>query len=308
MKLIPSFFKQIVVVFICNFFLLTVIHAQKNGILPLTGMKFFSEGITSKALEVKIDGTPLMSNRIPLNREIEISIQQPEGFTVNVNKTMFASAEVMVLSPRGEILLKDPNALLKNYPNGFTAKDLNNFSIKFGIGTELMKGNFNGVLKIRLYDMAGKGQMRLEMPVTFARPGEPLQVSKTINAIKSAGGVNGKINGLTSNGMLVNIDTTIKVSPKMAYTSMNISNIVGSSISGIFSGKENFWVYDSDLNEVKITDILLKQVKGALEDDIIDYTLKIPYRLKTNKLKSYFVRFRWESTDKKQLIDVVVVN
>ena len=67
---------------------------------------------------------------------------------------------------------------------------------------------------------------------------------------------------------------------------MNISNIVGSSIAGVFEGKENFWVYDSELNEIKITDILLKQVKGALEDDIIDYTLKIPYRLKTNKLKS----------------------
>lgn len=78
-----------------------------------------------------------------------------------------------------------------------------------------MKGNISGVLKIRLYDMAGKGQMRLEMPVTFARPGEPMQVSKTVNAIKSAGAVNGKINGLTSNGMLVNIDTTIKVSPKL---------------------------------------------------------------------------------------------
>ena len=89
---------------------------------------------------------------------------------------------------------------------------------------------------------------------------------------------------------------------------MNISNIVGSSIAGIFEGKENFWVYESDLNEIKITDILLKRVKGAMEDEIVDYTLKISYRLKTNKFKSYFVRFRWESSDKKQLIDVVVVN
>ncbi len=93
----------------------------------------------------------------------------------------------------------------------------------------------------------------------------------------------------------------------MAYTSMDITNIEGSSITGIFQGKENFWVYDSDLNEIKITDILLKQVNGAMENNNVDYTLKIPFRLKSNKAnKPYTVRFRWEGPDKKQIIDVVV--
>lgn len=94
----------------------------------------------------------------------------------------------------------------------------------------------------------------------------------------------------------------------MAYTSLDISNIEGSSISDIFSGKENFWVYDSELNEVKITDMLLKQVKGALENNNVSYTLKIPYRPKTSIAKLYTVRFRWESPDKTQVIDVVVNN
>ena len=106
--------------------------------------------------------------------------------------------------------------------------------------------------------------------------------------------------------MLVAIDTTIKVAPKMAYTSLDISSIEGSSISGIFQGKESFWVYDNNLNEIKITDMLLKQVKGAMENNNVDYTLKIPYRLKSSPGKVYTVRFRWESSDKKQVIDVVV--
>ena len=76
--------------------------------------------------------------------------------------------------------------------------------------------------------------------------------------------------------MSVQVDTSIKVSPKMAYTSMDISNIEGSSLSEMFQGKETFWVYDSDLNEVKITDQLLKKVKGALENNTVNYTLKIP--------------------------------
>ena len=75
----------------------------------------------------------------------------------------------------------------------------------------------------------------------------------------------------------------------------------------MFDGKESFWVYDSDLNEVKISDILLKQVKGAMENDMVDYTLKIPYRLKAKPVKLYTVRFRWESPDKTQVIDIVVI-
>ena len=282
--------------------------AQKNGILPLTGMKFFNEGIAATSIDIKIDGAQLLSNRIPLNKEIEIRLLQPAGFATDNNKTMFAGAEVIVLSPRGEVLLNNPNVFLKSYSNGFYAKDLNNFSIKLGIGTDLMRGNFSGLLKVRLYDLKGKNQLRLEIPVSFAKPGEPLQVSKSAKNIKSNTGAYGMINGLQAKDMLVNVDTTIKVSPKMAYTSMDISNIEGSSLSEIFQGKESFWVYDSELNEVKITDILLKKVKGAMENNTVNCTLKIPYRLKSNYAKLYTVRYRWESADKSQVIDVVVKN
>lgn len=282
--------------------------AQKNGVLPLTGMKFFSEGIAANSIDIKIDGAQLLNNRIPLNKEIQISLPQPSGFTADNAKVMYAGAELMVLGPRGEVLMNNPNAFLQSYSKGFSAKDLNTFGVKFGIGSDLMKGNQVGILKIRLYDLKGKNQLRLELPVSFARAGEQLLLSKNVKNIKSNGTANGIINGLDAKDMLVNVDTTIKVAPKMAYTSVDISNIEGSSLSEIFSGKETFWVYDSDLNEVKITEILLKKVKGAMENNSVNCTLKIPYRLKTNIAKLYTVRYRWEGANKSQVIDVVVKN
>jgi len=308
MKANPQFYCRLAIITAGCFLFLNNSFAQKNGVLPLSGMKFFSEGIAANSIDIKIDGAQLLSNRLPLNKEIEIRLQQASGFTPDNAQTMFAGAEVIVLSPRGEVLLKNPNALLTSYSKGFYAKDLNAFSVKFGIGTDLMKGNLGGVLKVRLYDLKGKNQLRLEIPVSFARPGESLQISKTAKTIKANTGVNGIINGLQAKDMQVNVDTTIKVAPKMAYTSMDISNIEGSSLSEIFSGKETFWVYDGDLNEVKITDILLKKVKGAMENNTVNCTLKIPYRLKTNNSKMYTVRYRWESLDKSQVIDVVVRN
>ncbi len=300
--------KALLFIFFFSSALINKSHAQ-NGIIPLSGMKFFFEGITAKTIQLKIDGSQLLSNRVPLNKEIEINLDQLAGFVqAPNNKTMYAGAELTVLSPRGEVLIKNPDLLIKNYANGFYANQLKNFSIKFGIGADIVKNNLNGILKLRLFDAKGKNQLRLEIPVTFARPGEILQVSKTVKSIKANDGVNGFINGLQAKNMSVQVDTTIKVAPKMAYTSMDISNIEGSSLSEMFQGKETFWVYDSDLNEVKITDQLLKKVKGALENNTVNYTLKIPYRLKSNYAKLYTVRYRWEGQDKRQIIDVVVKN
>lgn len=305
MKIQANFCKQILLLVTSCFLLVNTGIAQNNGILPLTGLRYFKEGISVKNIDVKIDGAQLLSNRVPLNKEIEIALQQPTGFSENNLKIVFAAAEVIILSPGGEILSTEPNILLKNQSTGFPVKDMATFSLKFNINAGLLKTNFNGTVKLRLYDLKSKNQLRLEMPVVFAKPGEKLQVSKIAKSIKSANGVTGMMNGLKAKSMLVMVDTTIKVAPKMAYTSMDITSIEGSSISGIFEGKENFWVYDDALNEVKITDMLLKQVKGAMENNTVDYTLKIPYRLKNTSAKLYTVRYRWESPDKRQLIDIV---
>lgn len=304
---LPGLSKFLTLIF--SFFVFSAVaETPKNGILPLTGLKFFCEGINVHSMDVLINGAQLMSNRIPLNREIEITMQQPAGFTADSRQVMFAGAEVTILSPRGEVLLQNPNVLLQQYSKGFNAGDLKNFSIKFGIGADLMKGNFNGLVKIRLFDLKSKNQLRMDFPVTFAKPGEPLQVSKTTKTISSNyKGVVAVISGLQAKNLQVKVDTSIKVAPRMAYTSLDISKIEGSSLTDIFQGKENFWVYDSNLNEVKITEILLKQVKSAMENNFVDYTLKIPYRVKfPNPDKLYTVRFRWESADKSQVIDVVV--
>ncbi len=297
--------KQLFILFVAVFFVKNNSFAQSNGILPLSGIRYFKEGIWAKSIDVKIDGAWLLGNRLPLNKEIEISLQQPSGFIADINKTVFAAAEFILESAKGELILKNPNVFLLNETKGFAAKDFKTLSIKFGINEELMKYNSNCLIRIRVYDLKGKNQLRLEFPVNIIRYGEAVQLSKSVNLVKSPSGSTCLIAGLTAKNMLVSVDTTIKVSPNMAYTSLDIFKILGTSLGGIFQGKENFWVYDNGLNEIKISDILLKQVGGALEDNDIDYTLKIPYRLKKVAGKSYTVRFRWQSADKSQVIDVV---
>jgi hypothetical protein len=114
------------------------------------------------------------------------------------------------------------------------------------------------------------------------------------------------VSGVKAFRMYFKIDTTIRVNAKTAFASIEIVGITGTSLGGVFDGKEKFWVYDNRLNEIRITDMLLKEVGGAMENNDVNYTLKVPFRLKQAPPKGYIVRFRWESGDKSQVIDVVV--
>ena len=281
--------------------------AQNAGILPLTGIRYYKEGVWAKSIDVKLDGSLLLSNKIPLNKEVEFVLQQPTGFTADKKKISYPAAELTLTTVKGDVLLITPNLLLKNETTGFAPKDLKALNMKCILTADLVKSNNNIIAKLRVFDLKGKNQLRLEFPISFmVRSGEALQLAKAVTQIKSPPNSMLLVSGVKAKTMYLSVDTTIKVDPKMAYASLDITGIVGTSLGGIFAGKESFWVYDADFKEIKINAILLKQVGGAMEDNDVDYTLKIPFRLKTAPPKGYTVRFRWESADKSQVIDAVV--
>jgi len=105
---------------------------------------------------------------------------------------------------------------------------------------------------------------------------------------------------------IIMIDTTIKVSPKMAYMSIDMHGITGSSLAEMLAGNTYFWVTDKKGTNIKIGDKFLKRIKSAMETNDINFTAKIPFRIKTDIKNEYTVRFRWESKDRKKLIDFTV--
>ncbi len=297
--------KSFYILFAVVFFLVNNSGAQDRGILALSGARFFQEGIGAKAIELKTDGSFLLSNKIPLAKEIEVRLQLPGGFTEE-RKTVFAAAEFEIVSLKAAILYKSPNLFKDNEVKGFPSGSLKELVVIVPLRADLIKADPGCIVKIRFYDLKSKNQLRIEFPVTIARPGESLQLSKTVNEVKTSVPLNAALVGVKIKAVNVTLDTSIRVNPKMAYASLDMTDIEGTTLGEVLSGKESYWVYDNDLNEVKTTDKQLKQVKGAMEDNFVDYLSKIPFRLKTVSGKKYFVRFRWESSDKRKVIDIVV--
>jgi len=123
--MLKRFFTLSVGYFCC----LTVCMAQKKGMLPLTGLQYYEEGISTQSMAVKINGQQLYGNRIPLNQEIEFSFQQPLGISADKKKNYFLGAEYSLLSANGNVLLTNPNLLSVNEAKGFTAKDLKSIAV-----------------------------------------------------------------------------------------------------------------------------------------------------------------------------------
>jgi hypothetical protein len=279
--------------------------AQSNGILPFTGIQYFNEGLNARYAEVSIDGSTLLSNRIPANKEFILKVQLPSGFTEDAAKKVFPGVEITVLSAKRLALATLPNPLKDMEKTGFAVNSFKDLPLKLNLQSQWLKNESECIVQIRLYDLKSKKQMRLLFAVSIASPSEPLAISKLSTYIKTSDESMGLSNALKMNVATIMVDTSIRVAPTNAYLSIDIPGITGTNMNEVLSGKNTFWVYDKNLNEVKITDKLLKKVGGSMEDNLVNLTVKIPYRLKTNLSKGYTIRFRWESTDRKKIIDIV---
>lgn len=279
--------------------------AQNNGIFPLTGMRYFKGGIWAKSIAVKMRGNQLYGNRIPLDSAIQLVLEQPTGFVPDPKKNVFAAAELSLISSKGEVVWQVPN-LLSATANGFAPKDLKSFVINFTLPEGHVQPNSNCIVRIRIYDLKSKNQLQLDYPVSIAYPREKIPFTKSIQTIKSPPGAAFMTTNLGAKGMTISVDTLVGVAPDMAYLHLEVLKINGTDIISLLQGKETFWVYDSDFNEIRYKQIMLKNVGGALEGGNVNCTLRIPFRPKAVKTKGYWVRYRWESPDKSQVFDIVV--
>ena len=215
-------------------------NAQNKGMLPLTGMRYVKEGIWAKMIVVKINGEQLYGNRIPWNKEIEVSLQEPTGFTADKKKIVYAGAEFNLFSAKGDLLLKNPNLFLLNEAKGFVPKDYKSLSMKIGIPEGLIQPNSKGVIKIRVYDLKGKNQLTLEYPIVIAYPRETIPFTKLILPLVSPAGSVAMVTGMKAKNLAVSIDTLVSTNPLMAYMKLEISKIDGTDIVGLLQGRKLF--------------------------------------------------------------------
>lgn len=277
----------------------------QNTILPLTGAKIFSNGLSAKSIEISIDGYILTSDLAPINKEVVFKLLVPKGFVTDATKKSFPAAEVTITSMAGVLLGKTADAYAASGSGGFTADKFKELIIKTGLDASIIKSNTAVNISITLTDKKSKNNLKIIFPVKIATASQGLKASAGVTQVKTEDNDILYANNLKIKKADAETDNEIKVNPLLSYGSLELKEITGASLDEIAGGKESYFVYDTkSLEQIKKTDKLLKRIKGSLEGDVSSYLLKIPYKLKTDKA-AYIVRFRWESKDGKRIIDGV---
>ena len=273
---------------------------QNTGMLPITGIHYFKDGLSAKFISTKMNGQYLMNNRIPPNTAIEVNLQQLSGFTTDKKKNIFPAARYCLLSGKGDTILSMANLLLDHPGIGFTPKELvKGLSFIFSIKEGLVQPNSKCMIGIVLYDQLKNSQLRLEYPLVIAYPREPIFLSPAAPQIlKSPPGSTVMAFGLSVKNIEFTVDTAISYNPKLAYMHLEVTKLGGVDVISMLQGKENYWVYDTLYKEINIKEKVLKDAGGAMGTGSVNCSIKIPFRLKKDRPKGYLVRYRWDGPDK----------
>lgn len=304
-----------------------LVTAQKTGSLPGNGVRYFYEGITAKKVEVKVEGKDLKTSKIPLGKYVDFFIISPEGFLADADKKYFVGAEVLYISADKKILSNSKNIFSDFETKGFSKEALANMKISINMRPDLLKNNKNIDILIRVFDLKSDKKLRLIFNadiIAAVDSDKKIETPKTTTPVKAASQpapsnatTEGpdklasektkatKLKGLNINSIEVSVDHSIKVAPTMAYLSIEMFGITGSSLAEISTGDNSFSVFDENNKPVIIKDKLLKKIKGSMEDSMVDFTVKIPIRAKNITGKKYKVIFTWTNTNKTKLIEVI---
>jgi hypothetical protein len=128
--------------------------------------------------------------------------------------------------------------------------------------------------------------------------------SKTTTVLKTPVGATAQSNGVKCAAMVINTDTSIRVNPKYVYLSVDFTDVTGAIQMELLNGNNLFWVFDKAGKEVIIKEKFLKKISAAMGTTSSNMTIKIPFKLKTDK-NVYTIHYKWESKDKLKNLDLL---
>lgn len=303
-----------------------ICRAQNSGSFMGNNIRYYYEGISPKKVSVKVEGKDLKTNKVPLGKYVDFLIASPQGFLPDAHKKYFVGAEVLYINAAKKIIFQTKNIFSDFETKGFTKEALANMKISINLRPELVKNNNQLNILIRIYDLKSERKMRFIFDVDIiaaidnnskATTGQAInrttQTTETTNAapapqnhkIDASFVKANKLNGLNIKSIEVSVDHSIRVAPNMAYLSIEMFGITGSSLPEITSGTCSFTVYNENNIPLLIKDKLLKKIKGSMEGDVVDFTVKIPFKVKNISEKKYKVMFVWSNSQKTKLIEII---
>jgi hypothetical protein len=274
----------------------------EKGILPFTGIRYVNEGIWGKKIDVTLDGSTWISNRIPLDAEMKIKIEDPTGFMKDIEGKSYPGIEILILGTNGDSLGHAPD-LFGDNSAGVDEFILRSLTVTLGFSEGVMPGD-TLLQHIRFFDKKSSNTLKLFFPVVIAYEGEPSQTSNSIYGAKSFVGFDGKATGVELKDIATEIDSTDY--PASLSHNIRVVNLEGTSVEEVRGGTFTLFAYDKDLQELPMYGSKKSySVNSGNGATLVNILAKLPFKPSDPVHEDHIVRLRWESSDGKKVIDIV---
>jgi hypothetical protein len=277
--------------------------AQKNGILPLHGIKYFREGVWAKKIEVLVNDKTLLSNAVPHNIDFDVKLVEPIGFVADAAGKFYPGIKVLLLNAKKDTLGYSPN-IFGNKSTPFEKMRFKSLSATLGYTQKANEGD-TVYQYITFFDTRSKNELKLEFPIVISFKPDSLL---TTEYISTASGTRGYNAAATSSVHLNTIEAYLDSTyfPKSLYYNLRSAKMLGISLDEAKAGKFNAWLYDENMNEVpqpKEAQQYFALLKNG--SDEINVLVQIALNPTDKNNKKYTARYRWQSKDGMKVIDVV---
>jgi hypothetical protein len=289
------------------FLILSVISltvaAQKNGILPLSGIKYYRDGVWGKKIEVLINDKNVISNKIPHNTDFDIKLFEPTGFVADEKGKYYPGIKVLLLNNKKDTIAYSPN-IFGNKATPFEKMRFKSLTATLGYTQKVNEGD-TIYLYITFFDTRSTNKLKLEFPITISFKSDSLLTTDFISSASGTKGYNAAAtNGIQLNTIEAYLDSTYY--PKSLYYNLRSAKMLGITLAEAKAGTFKTWVYDENMNEVphpKLPQQYFALLKNG--SDEINVLVQIPLNPTDKNNKKYTARYRWESSDGLKVIDVV---
>lgn len=277
-------------------------HAQTNGILPFTGIKYFREGVWGKQIEVTVHGTTLTSNQIPVNTDFEIKLAEPRGFIPDAAGKYYPGIKVLLLNNKKDTIGYSPNIFSKNESIGFSNASFKSLTVTLGFHTATLKTGDTVYQYITFFDTRGNNKLLLEFPVVIA---DSLQLGEWIGTASGTRGYSAAACGsIQFKKFEMYLDSIYY--PKSLYHSIRAAEMLGISTEEITAGSFTAWLYDENMKELPLVKPARHYPAKTFTDrPEVNLLVQIPLTPSDPNNKKYTARYRWQSSDGKKVIDIV---
>lgn len=281
---------------VCVFASTLITYAQL-GVLPFTGMRYTEVGIHAEKINVELDEATWTSNRLPINTEFEIQLEDPTGFQ-QVEELYYPGIEVLITNLKGDTLGYAPNIFGEKSVEGFMDAELSKLSLTLSFNEQSKPGD-SCLLRARFFDTKSDHSLTCWLDLVITDDEAPLENTTSTYGMNSFRGYSGMASGVEISSMSMQYDN--ETHHRLDYTNYFIDPIVGVTLDEWMKGQFTFMSYDTLL------------VPHIIPRDQYEITYTIPSKEEkatgrlqvTTTLAVNLVRLRWESEDKRKVIDVI---